>query len=369
MATSNVVVTDGLKVAGTPKGIAARTAVVLDHVRVTPTVRSPRRSTIAVRSTMRLRSAAQVASTYSLALRSTLKLAIRRLSGGTSARLSSGLHIHPSVRTGQATGLRSTLKLAVHTHLVASYRLSLHERMRLTGIGPGYAALLYIHDRLALHGNLARGYRAVAKLASALDLHDTLHRQLIIVISHEDTLDVHDGQVLRALYNGQLADVIDFMIDVVDPGGDTTTWAMNARTGAVTEYLNYGFAAFGQSAAGPYLGAGPDGLYELAGADDAGEPIVADLIGGLTDFGGSFLSGLKAAYLAVRGDGQFYLKLTSASGASTVYGVSASSLRTTRINMGKGHRSRFFTFELISTGQDFDLVGLNFLPIQQTRRT
>jgi hypothetical protein len=36
--------------------------------------------------------------------------------------------------------------------------------------------------------------------------------------------------------------------------------------------------------------------------------------------------------------------------------------------MGKGLRSRYFAFELVSTGQDFDLDTLEFIPLVADRR-
>ena len=256
----------------------------------------------------------------------------------------------------------------MHTGLVAHYGLALRSTLRLSALPPSYARLVYLHSTLALHASLARTYHAVGKLSSTLALHGALSPHLSIVILHTDTLRIHEQDILKLIYHGQLADTLDFTIDVIDPGNDVTTWAINARTGAVTEYMNYGFAAFAQGPNGPYLGANGGGLYELAGPDDAGTPVIADIIGGLADFGGTFLSGFKAAYLAVRGDGQYFLKVTSGDGKTYVYGVNAKSLQTSRVNMGKGLRARYFTFELLSTGQDFDLVGLSFLPIQQTRR-
>ena len=371
MASSSVSIADTLKVttASAPPSYSVRRAISLSSLlRVTNVLSRTRVTTLSLRSVLRLTPRQTPASRFGLSLRSTLKLATNRLSTGLGARLSSTLRLHPTQRLTQATALRSTLKVAMHTGMVAHYRLALQSTLRLTGLPPSYARLVYLHSTLALHASVARTYRGVAKMASVLNLHMTATPHLAIVIAHADTLKVHETDILKWIYSGQLADTVDFAVDIFDPGSDTTAWAVNARTGAVTEYLNYGFSAFASGPNGPYLGANGGGLFELAGPDDAGSPVIADLIGGLTDFGGTFLSGFKAAYLAVRGSGQYFLKVTSGDGSTYVYGVNATSLKTSRVNMGKGIRARFFTFELLSTGQDFDLVGLTFLPIQATRR-
>jgi hypothetical protein len=43
-------------------------------------------------------------------------------------------------------------------------------------------------------------------------------------------------------------------------------------------------------------------------------------------------------------------------------------MRSTKFHMGKGQRSRYFAFELISAGQDFDLDTLEFVPLVVQRR-
>ena len=43
-------------------------------------------------------------------------------------------------------------------------------------------------------------------------------------------------------------------------------------------------------------------------------------------------------------------------------------MKTTKVNLGKGLRARYFAFELVSTGQDFDLDTLEFIPLVAQRR-
>ena len=43
-------------------------------------------------------------------------------------------------------------------------------------------------------------------------------------------------------------------------------------------------------------------------------------------------------------------------------------MKTTKVNMGKGLRARYFAYELISTGQDFDLDSVEFVPLVAQRR-
>jgi hypothetical protein len=73
--------------------------------------------------------------------------------------------------------------------------------------------------------------------------------------------------------------------------------------------------------------------------------------------------------LGVRASGEFLIKLRTGDGKSYTYQVNAQPLRTTRVELGKGLRARYFTYELISIGgQDFDLDEIEFLPIVSQRR-
>ena len=146
-----------------------------------------------------------------------------------------------------------------------------------------------------------------------------------------------------------------------------TTWAVNTNTGAVTEYTNYDFNSFAQMGL-KYLGASSNGLYELNGDTDAGTSIIGQLKSGLLQFSGSRFTGFKAAYLGVRGTGDVLLKLVTGDGVTRTYTVTLDSMRTTKVTMGKGIRARYFSFELIGTGQDFDVDTVEFVPIMAQRR-
>ena len=55
-------------------------------------------------------------------------------------------------------------------------------------------------------------------------------------------------------------------------------------------------------------------------------------------------------------------------GKTYTYAVVGKDMQTTKVHMGKGLRARYFAFELISTGQDFDLDDIEFMPLVAQRR-
>jgi hypothetical protein len=95
---------------------------------------------------------------------------------------------------------------------------------------------------------------------------------------------------------------------------------------------------------------------------------VAQIKSGFAQWAGTKLTGFKGAYLGVRGGGDYVLKLETGDGNTYIYAVSAKDMATTKITLGKGLRARYFAFELISTGQDFDLDTIEFVPLIAERR-
>lgn len=217
-------------------------------------------------------------------------------------------------------------------------------------------------------GEIAEGpaYK-VGIVSEALGLSDTLLPRFVLRVVAEDGLAVADADLPAMLYNGLLSEAIELSAAYIAPGRSVTTWAMNTRTGGVTEYQNYDFNSFARIGA-RYFGASASGFYELTGEDDDGTDVVATIRSGFAQWAGAHLHSFKGAYLAVRGSGDFVLRLITGDGAEYNYAVTAESMRTARIRMGKGLRARYFAFELVSTGQGFDLETLEFIPLVADRR-
>jgi hypothetical protein len=76
----------------------------------------------------------------------------------------------------------------------------------------------------------------------------------------------------------------------------------------------------------------------------------------------------KGMYLGVRGEGEWVIKLITGDGNTYNYAVSTRNQRTTKVHMGKGLRARYWAFDMISSGQDFDLDTIEFVPIAAQRR-
>ena len=134
------------------------------------------------------------------------------------------------------------------------------------------------------------------------------------------------------------------------------------------KYTNYNFNSFTPIGV-KYLAAGPNGVYELNGDTDAGTDIIAKARSGYAQFNSTKMSGIKGCYLAIRGEGLVYIKILAGDGREYIYQAKTQpELTNTKINIGKGLRTRYLAFELITTGQDFDMDTLEFVPMLSDRR-
>lgn len=209
--------------------------------------------------------------------------------------------------------------------------------------------------------------RMPGAIAESIGVAETVAPQMMLRVIASDAIDISAAQALNMLFKPTLVDGIEITAAYLSPGGGVLTWAMNTRTGAVTEYQNYAFNSFAR-VGNKYIGASSSGLYELLGDDDDGANIIATIRSGFAQWSGTHLGSFKAAYLAVRGAGAFVLRVLTADGKTYNYSVTAESMKTAKVNMGKGLRARYFAFELVSAGQDFDLDTLEFIPLVADRR-
>lgn len=248
----------------------------------------------------------------------------------------------------------------------ARYRMSLVQGLRLAdSLARFFGAS--VSETLAVTDPAVVKLLAAAGITERVGIGSTIAPVLLLSVVLSDGVAIDDNQLLRMLFKPTIREGIAIEAGYLSPNGSFTTWAMNTRTGAVTEYADYAFNSFARVGQ-RYLGASEDGLCELLGDDDAGDDIIARVQSGYLQFGGTQLSRLKEAYLAVRNDGAFVLRVVTGDGAVYNYNVDARSMRSTKVHMGKGQRARYFAYELISTGQDFDLDTLEFVPIVVARR-
>jgi hypothetical protein len=280
--------------------------------------------------------------------------------------MSDGIGVAPALRASIAVTVLQGLGIAAAPLPSLKYTQTL-----LQGLGVSDSFRNFfggsLTDGIGVTAALAKQFRPQPILADGVGIAPALSQHFYIRVTIEDSITLDDASILNAIYAGELADGIQVVAGYVSPNGQFTTWVMNTRTGAVTEYQNYAFNSFGQLG-DVYLGASSTGLYKLIGDDDDGTDIIADIKSGFAQWSGTKLTMIRDVYLGLRGAGDYVLKIITADGSTYIYAVNAKDASTTKVTVGKGLRARYWAFELISTGQDFDIDTIEFRPVAADRR-
>ena len=300
-----------------------------------------------------------------------------------STLLQAGVRLRDRLGAMYAAGLVDTATFQAATSAISNLAVMAQLRV-LDSVIPGAIAGLSLQEQVrvldqlsaflgvALDETVSIGdqtladRRLVQVVGDLIDLSDVTDAVLMLRLDAAATIELTDAQAMQAIFALDLADTISLDALFASPNF-FTTWAINTRVGAVTEYQNYRFNSFARLGH-RYLGANESGLYELVGDDDEGDPIVARLRSGKVQMNAARFTGLKGVYLGIRGQGEFFLRLIAGGGETRTYRLLARDMETTKINIGKGLRHRYLAFELESTGQDFDLDTIEFVPILAQRR-
>jgi len=286
------------------------------------------------------------------------------------ALLVQGLGFHDANKVIVAIKVIEKLRLSSSVATVGRYQASLLQVLHVHDVAKFFLGGA-IAEGLGLHDSPQRQYQGVARLTQNIGLAALLGGSLLFRADVADGVGLTHLQLVKAIYRGDpLIDTVNLWVAYVDPGGGFTTWAVNTRTSAVTEYENFVFNSITKRG-NKFYGATTDGLYELDGEQDDGASIGTRIKTGLMQMAGSKFTSFKAIYLGlkIKDDATDVLvKLHAGDGREYVYAVKPNDTATTRVNTGKGLRSRYFSFELETVGADYDLDTVEFVPISSKRR-
>jgi hypothetical protein len=320
-----------------------------------------------LKETLKVSSVVGASGRYQKSLAQLFKLA-EGFKVGRSITLNQNINVHPSLAAASFVTLLQKMLVSSAASPVLHYHLKLIAEIVIQDIiGHYHFADMLLAELFTIQPTLARQYIAGSHMAELINLSSVLRSKLVLQIT--GNIQLSPSQLVHMIYAGDpLLDgvVIDALF--VSPSGTTTTWAVNTRTNAVTEYMNYDFRSFAQMG-NRYIAAGAEGLYELEGDTDDGASIIAEMMSGYLQLNDKKLFGIKGAYIAIRGGGRFYLKLISGDGREYVYELRAQpNLMTTKVRVGKGISTSYVAFDLITEGQDFDLDSIEFIPMTRGRR-
>lgn len=146
-------------------------------------------------------------------------------------------------------------------------------------------------------------------------------------------------------------------------------WVINAATGAPSRYEGFDFNSLCLGPGGSYLGAGPGGIYELEGNDDAGVPIQCFVLTGELDFGSEMQKRITDAYLGVANAGPLQV-IVSMDRVPYRYRLDATgALANRKIPVGKGAKGRYVTVEIANLdGAAMEIDAATLLVERLSRR-
>lgn len=306
---------------------------------------------------------------YQLTLAQSMRLQDASRSGLGIAAVD-GLVVTPAASTAVALGVADAVGVAVMLAPTTTYGVAVTSGVVLTDSLRRFLDGTIL-DPLVVAGTDLPSWRITSMAADTISVTPTLSQSLILRLVAADGIDVTPAMALQMLYKPTLADGIEISAAYLSPGDTLVTWVINTVNGATTEYTNFDFNSFAAMGS-RYVGASSTGLYALDGDTDDGTDVIAQIKSGLMQMTMARFTSFRGAYIATTtnaaGASKFILKLVTGDGEERTYRVNVRDNETTKIHLGRGLRARFLSFELTSTGQDFDLSSLEFVPIVSSRR-
>ena len=207
-------------------------------------------------------------------------------------------------------------------------------------------------------------------LGEDLHVHDVgVGKRVVMYLALEDLL-LHDGLAYGQKVKMFLAEDLNFL-DKIDTGNPLYSFVVNTMNNSLTKYENFNFNSYAKLN-GVFFGAQSDGVYELGADDDNGTPIDMEIIFPKNDLGSEMLKSIPDIYLGAHTDGNLVLMITDDTGKSYYYTMNAQtsgSIRTNRVIVGRGLRSRFFEFTLTNVdGDDLQFDSITFRALELSRR-
>lgn len=221
---------------------------------------------------------------------------------------------------------------------------------------------------LAIHDHWFYPFALFVAWDEALQLATVMAIDRLVDAQADSEVTVEDAQTLEWALGAVMNAFVQVGFATPAYGGDSHVWVVD-DSGRSSRYEGYPFNSFGEMD-GRYYGVKEDGLYLLEGDTDDGAPIQASVGFGNFDFGTSLTKGMHACYLGAATDGSLYLKVV-ANDKEYLYRTRnrATYMASQRVDIGKGLRANFYTFELFNRdGGDFELGNIEFVPIPLSRR-
>lgn len=226
-----------------------------------------------------------------------------------------------------------------------------------------------IIEQLILNDNILNLYKTYVSLLDGMLFTGDIPPGNSLAIILTDKMNFTDNISISAILKSILTDGINLLGSLNFDGAQYFACVLNTQSTGISEYSNFNFNSFSWP-----LAAAADGIYELKGDTHDGKPIISSIKTGLIDFGTNVQKQVPYAYLAITQTGRVIMKVTSHNRGvkkERWYEVNSSNnaVDTTRVQFGRGVKSKYWQFELTNIdGDKFSLDSMEVLPLLLSRR-
>lgn len=167
-------------------------------------------------------------------------------------------------------------------------------------------------DQIQLQGG------ALFVVAESLRVGDLVDVFLIVNFEIDEFVGVRADLPLSYIVQMAIDERLRVSSSAADARREALQYAVNAVTGALSEYRNFGFKQFARMGGETYA-ITDAGLYRLGAEGDAGETINAMIDFGASDFGTARSKRINSVYAGIATDGEVYLRVTGDDGKEAIY--------------------------------------------------
>lgn len=211
--------------------------------------------------------------------------------------------------------------------------------------------LLLSQDIFSLESN------ALFILHEGIGVTDTLDFYLVINLDAYEAIAVGGEVSLSSIIQLAISERMAISGSSSVARREALQYAVNATTGALSTYQNFGFKQFA-TVAGETYAITDNGLFRLTGDTDNGDLLNASIDFGASDFGTSQLKRVSSVYAGVATDGEAYIRVIADEGQELVYRAVAEHSES-RVKTAKGLAARHWRVRLELTDASYaDLDNL-----------
>ncbi|MDY0190706.1 MAG: hypothetical protein RBR22_08235 [Desulfuromonas sp.] len=159
---------------------------------------------------------------------------------------------------------------------------------------------------------------ALFTFMDGVDIADSIDIYLLLSLGFNELILVEDLLSFNALLELMISEQVKINTNSSVAKHEAIQYAVNAVSGAVSRYSNFGFKQFASTSNFTYA-INDGGLYKLSGTSDDGDLLSASIDFGASDYGTAQGKRMSSVYAGIATDGTTYIRVTGDNGEEIVY--------------------------------------------------